>query len=59
MTEMEHDMLKTRSSTVLESVIPYTQRHYVRVTKLLRSLHLFNYTLNRMKPHITSVGAKQ
>ena len=35
----------------LEALIPYTERHFKRVTRLLQDLHLLNYTLHRMKPH--------
>ena len=53
--EMENLEFQTKLSSTLESVIPYTERHYIRMTKLLQNLHLFTYTLNRMKPHMTSV----
>lgn len=55
MVDMEHLELQTQLTSTLESVIPYTERHYLRMTKLLQSLHLFTYTLNRMKPNITSI----
>ncbi|XP_076764821.1 transducin beta-like protein 3 [Xylocopa sonorina] len=50
--EMEYLEFQTKLSSTLESVIPYTERHYARMTKLLQNLHLFTYTLNRMKSHI-------
>ncbi|CAL7933041.1 unnamed protein product [Xylocopa violacea] len=52
MMEMEYLQSQTKLSATLESVIPYTERHYIRMTKLLQNLHLFTYTLNRMKRHI-------
>ncbi|KAF3426745.1 hypothetical protein E2986_00910 [Frieseomelitta varia] len=55
MMEMETLEFQTKLTSTLESVIPYTERHYIRMTKLLQNLHLFTYTLNRMKPHMTSV----
>ncbi|KAG7209603.1 hypothetical protein KM043_011260 [Ampulex compressa] len=43
-------------SSMLEGVIPYTERHFKRMTKLLEDLHLLNYTINCMKPHMMSLG---
>lgn len=37
----------------LEGMIPYTERHFKRLTRLMQDLHLLTYTINRMKPHIT------
>ncbi|XP_076671392.1 transducin beta-like protein 3 [Andrena cerasifolii] len=56
--EMGREVLQTKSNSTLESMIPYTERHYTRITRLLQNLHLFTYTLNRMKPHITSIATK-
>ncbi|XP_014472392.1 PREDICTED: transducin beta-like protein 3 [Dinoponera quadriceps] len=39
-------------SSALEAAIPYTDRHFKRLTKLLQDLHLLTYTTNRMKPDI-------
>ncbi|KAG6800849.1 transducin beta-like protein 3 [Apis mellifera caucasica] len=55
MMEIENLEFQTKLTSTLESMIPYTKRHYIRITKLLENLHLFNYTLNRMKPRITIV----
>lgn len=55
MMEMENLEFQTKLTSTLESMIPYTERHYIRITKLLQNLHLFTYTLNRMKPHVTSI----
>lgn len=55
MMEIENLEFQTKLTSTLESMIPYTERHYIRITKLLENLHLFNYTLNRMKPRITIV----
>ncbi|XP_017881942.1 transducin beta-like protein 3 [Ceratina calcarata] len=52
MVEMEHLELQSKLSSTLESLIPYTERHFARMTSLLQNLHLFTYTLNRMKPHV-------
>ncbi|XP_078038500.1 transducin beta-like protein 3 [Augochlora pura] len=51
---VEQEQTHENSVFALESVIPYTERHYTRVTKLLQNLQLLTYTLNRMKPCITS-----
>nr|XP_031841199.1 transducin beta-like protein 3 [Nomia melanderi] len=56
--EWEHEKSDRNSVVTLESVIPYTERHYTRVTKLLQNLHLLTYTINRMKPHIGSTGTR-
>ncbi|XP_011308601.1 transducin beta-like protein 3 [Fopius arisanus] len=41
-------------SSSLEALIPYTDRHFKRVTRLLQDLHFLNYTVNYIKPHNTS-----
>lgn len=38
-------------SSSLEALIPYTDRHFKRLTRLFQDLHLLNYTVNRIKPH--------
>ncbi|XP_011257031.1 transducin beta-like protein 3 isoform X1 [Camponotus floridanus] len=43
-------------SSTLETMIPYTDRHFKRLTKLLQDLHLLTYTVNRMKPDIVSIN---
>jgi len=45
-------------SSTLEAMIPYTDRHFKRLTKLLQDLYLLTYTINRMKPDIISIGTK-
>ncbi|XP_076297483.1 transducin beta-like protein 3 [Lasioglossum baleicum] len=55
---VEQEESHKNSVSVLQSAIPYTERHYTRVTKLLQNLHLLTYTLNRMKPDITSTGTE-
>lgn len=39
----------------LESMIPYTDRHFKRVTKLYQDLHLLTYTISSMKSHIAAL----
>ncbi|XP_020295667.1 transducin beta-like protein 3 [Pseudomyrmex gracilis] len=45
-------------SSTLEAMIPYTDRHFKRLTKLLQDLHLLTYTVNRMKPDIVLINNK-
>lgn len=45
-------------ASTLEVMIPYTDRHFKRLTKLLQNLHLLTYTFNRMKPDIISINTK-
>lgn len=40
----------------LEALIPYTDRHFKRLTRLLQDLHLLNYTVHRMKPLSTPMN---
>ncbi|XP_043282160.1 transducin beta-like protein 3 [Venturia canescens] len=35
----------------IEAMIPYTERHFKRLTRLMQDLHLLNYTVSRIKPH--------
>jgi len=42
-------------SSTLEVMIPYTDRHFKRLTKLLQDLYLLTYTFNCMKPDIISI----
>ncbi|XP_076632877.1 transducin beta-like protein 3 isoform X1 [Colletes latitarsis] len=58
MMDLDNEEFQTKSSFMLESMIPYTERHYSRLTKLLQNLHLFNYTSNCIKPHIVSIDSK-
>lgn len=56
MTEIGAQELHTSGlSSTLEAMIPYTSRHFQRLTKLLQDLHLLTYTVNRMKPDIASI----
>uniref|UniRef100_A0A6V7KUC3 U3 small nucleolar RNA-associated protein 13 C-terminal domain-containing protein n=1 Tax=Bracon brevicornis TaxID=1563983 RepID=A0A6V7KUC3_9HYME len=40
-------------SSSLEGLIPYTERHFKRVTNLLQDLHFLDYAVNYAKPHST------
>ncbi|XP_032669391.1 transducin beta-like protein 3 isoform X2 [Odontomachus brunneus] len=52
-TEIGAEKLRTSGfSSTLEAMIPYTDRHFKRLTKLLQDLYLLTYTVNRMKPDI-------
>ncbi|KAK5640699.1 hypothetical protein RI129_009246 [Pyrocoelia pectoralis] len=35
----------------IEGILPYTERHFKRLTKLMQDLHFINYTINCMQPH--------
>lgn len=35
----------------LESMIPYTERHFKRLTQLMQDLHFLSYTVTCMQPH--------
>ncbi|XP_015112671.1 transducin beta-like protein 3 [Diachasma alloeum] len=48
------DLETSELSSSLEALIPYTDRHFKRVTRLLQDLHFLNYTVNYIKPHNTS-----
>lgn len=55
--EIASDKHKTEGlSSTLESLIPYTERHFKRLTRLQQDLHLLNYTVNRMRPHGVSLS---
>ncbi|KAI4501511.1 hypothetical protein M0802_003388 [Mischocyttarus mexicanus] len=50
------DMENSDILSFIEGMIPYTERHFKRLTGLMESLHLISYTINRMKPHLASDG---
>lgn len=57
MNEISVEYLQTIGyNSSLESLIPYSERHFKRVTRLLQDLHLLNYTVHRMKPHMTPMN---
>ncbi|XP_051157551.1 transducin beta-like protein 3 [Leptopilina boulardi] len=57
MNEISGEYLQTIGyNSSLESLIPYSERHFKRVTRLLQDLHLLNYTVHRMKPHMTPMN---
>lgn len=35
----------------LEALIPYTERHFKRLTRLLQDVHLLKYTVSQMDSH--------
>lgn len=35
----------------IEGILPYTERHFKRLTDLMQDLHFINYTINCMQPH--------
>lgn len=42
-------------ASLLEGTIPYTERHFHRLTQLLQDLHFVKYTINCMQPHAKEV----
>lgn len=34
-----------------ETVLPYTERHFKRMSQLMQDLHILQYTATIMKPH--------
>lgn len=38
-------------SSFIEGALPYTERHFERLTNLLQDLNLISYTVNCMQPH--------
>ena len=54
LNEVGSEELQTGGLTSsLEAMIPYTERHFKRLTQLMQDLHLLVYTVNRTKPHNT------
>jgi len=43
-------------SKTLEGTLPYTERHFKRLTKLLQDLHLLQYTAACMQPQFQGGG---
>lgn len=37
--------------SAIEGTLPYTERHFKRLTQLLQDLHFISYTINCMQPH--------
>lgn len=42
-------------SSSLEGALPFTERHFKRLTQMLQDLHFINYTINCMHPHTKTV----
>lgn len=52
MKEMQAGTFKPAGlSSTLEATLPYTDRHFRRMTQLLQDLYIINYTVNCMQPH--------
>ncbi|CAH1115995.1 unnamed protein product [Phaedon cochleariae] len=43
-------------SSAIEAALPYTERHFRRLTNLMQDMHFVNYTINCMKPYIKKVN---
>jgi U3 small nucleolar RNA-associated protein 13 len=44
-------------SSTLEGTLPYTERHFKRLTQLLQDLHLLQYTAFCMQPQLKGGGS--
>lgn len=42
-------------SKITESALPYTERHFKRLTQMMQDLHFLSYTVNCMQPHVRNV----
>nr|XP_022916943.1 transducin beta-like protein 3 [Onthophagus taurus] len=40
---------------VLEGILPYTERHFNRLTQMMQDLHFITYTINCMQPYAKSM----
>lgn len=47
-----NELILPKLPSVVEEVLPYTERHYKRLTGLLQDLHFLDYTIAAMKPEI-------
>ncbi|XP_050315408.1 transducin beta-like protein 3, partial [Anthonomus grandis grandis] len=45
----------TGLSKITESALPYTERHFKRLTQMMQDINLLTYTVNCMQPHARSV----
>lgn len=43
-------------SKLTEQALPYTERHFKRVSRLMQDINLVTYTLNCMQPHARNIG---
>lgn len=41
--------------SMIEGTLPYTERHFKRLTQLLEDLHFISYTINCMQPHTKNI----
>ncbi|XP_066588920.1 transducin beta-like protein 3 [Prorops nasuta] len=49
------DLQISNLSSTLEELIPYTDRHFKRITRLYQDLHLLAFTVKCMKPYTSSM----
>lgn len=42
-------------NAALEGALPYTERHFKRLTQLLQDMYFINYTVNCMHPHAKTI----
>ncbi|XP_030755318.1 transducin beta-like protein 3 [Sitophilus oryzae] len=46
-------------SKITEGALPYTDRHFKRITQLMQDIKFINYTVNCMQPHSRNVNIGQ
>ncbi|KAL1494162.1 hypothetical protein ABEB36_009806 [Hypothenemus hampei] len=42
-------------SNIMETALPYTERHFKRLTQMMQDINLVSYSINCMQPHSKSV----
>lgn len=40
---------------IIEGALPYTERHFKRLTQMMQDIHLLSYTVNCMQPHARNI----
>lgn len=48
--DLSNGSLELDKATI-ETVLPYTERHFKRMSQLMQDLHILQYTATIMKPH--------
>ncbi|XP_063702064.1 transducin beta-like protein 3 [Culicoides brevitarsis] len=44
---------------VIEETLPYTERHFNRMTQYLKDIQILNYTLNCTQPHLSEIKMEE
>lgn len=48
--DLSNGSLELDKATI-ETILPYTERHFKRMSQLMQDLHILQYTATIMKPH--------